>query len=235
MLYYLLNRRWRLFATALALTAVLALTAILWLRVSGVSWADDYFHNIKSMATENKIDDFTSANPIRFMLINLQVPVYSFTGSARSANIVALSAGAFLVMAWSYLIIKGRAHESELLSLGTIAVICLMPVYHRLYDASLLAIPLGWCLSWPTGKLKNVSRVVFLLLVPFLVPGTALLQQLSGQGRVPVGWTSSWWWDRVVMPHQTWVLLLLCFALLYGMSLDTPARPMKWEQRNSKA
>jgi hypothetical protein len=234
-LYYLLNRRWRLFATALALTAVLALTAILWLRVSGVSWADDYFHNIKSMATENKIDDFTSANPIRFMLINLQVPVYSFTGSARSANIVALSAGAFLVMAWSYLIIKGRAHESELLSLGTIAVICLMPVYHRLYDASLLAIPLGWCLSWPTGKLKNVSRVVFLLLVPFLVPGTALLQQLSGQGRVPVGWTSSWWWDRVVMPHQTWVLLLLCFALLYGMSLDTPARPMKWEQRNSKA
>jgi hypothetical protein len=221
-LYYLLHRRWRLFVTALALTAALVLVAILWMRICGVAWAHDYFHNINALVTENKIDDFTSANPIRFMLINLQVPFYSFTGSGRSANILALSAGALLVSVWTYLIARSRVRGSELLALGTIAVIGLMPIYHRLYDASLLAIPLCWCLSWPTGKLKNVARIALFLMVPFLVPGTAFLQQRAGQGRIPVAWTHSWWWDRFVMPHETWTLLLLSLVMLYGMRLEMP-------------
>ena len=220
-LYYLLQRRWRLFATALSFTAALALVAALWLQICGVSWTDDYFHNVKVLAAENRIDDFTSANPIRFMLINLQVPLYSFTGSARSANILALLGGALLVCMWMYVITRRRAQGSELLALGTIAVIGLMPVYHRLYDASLLAIPLCWCVSMSRtiGKLKNVACIALLLMVPFLAPGTALLQQLARRGLVPVSWTHSWSWDCVVMPHETWSLLLLCLVLLYGIKV----------------
>jgi hypothetical protein len=233
-LYYVLHRRWRLLVTALAFTAVLALAAILWLHLHGVSWRQDYFHNLKILATENKIDDFTSANPSRFMLINLQAPLYSFTGSARSANILAWSGGVLLVGAWMYLITrratpgKGarmpvtRGHESrlELLAVGTIGVIGLMSVYHRIYDASLLAIPLCWCIRQRTGELKNTALIALLLMTPFLFPGTALLQQLAAQGRVPVSWTHSWWWDRIVMPHETWTLLLLCLVLLYGIEQD---------------
>jgi hypothetical protein len=217
-LYYLVRRRWRLFGTAIALTAALAMAAILWMWVCGISWQQDYFHNLKVMAAQNKIDDFTSANPIRFMLINLQVPIYSFTGSAHESNILALAAGVLLVAVWIYFVLRDRFEKSELLALSTIAVIGLLPVYHRLYDASILAIPLCWCVSEVTGKLKTVSRIALLLMAPFLIPGTAVLQQLSAEGRIPSTWTQSWWWDRVIMPHQTWLLLLLAVVLLYGLA-----------------
>jgi len=219
-LYYLVRRRWRLFATALTLTMALMLVAVLWMRICGVSWTHDYSHNAEVLLAENKIDDFTSVNPIRFLLINLQVPIYSFTGTAKLSNILALSIGALLVFAWLYWILRNQQRGSELLALGTIAVIGLMPIYHRLYDASLLAIPLCWCLSRPVGKLKKIALTALLVMTPFLVPGPALLQQLAEQGRVPGAWTQSWWWDRIVMPHEPWLLLLLCLILLYGMALE---------------
>jgi hypothetical protein len=219
-LYYLVQRRWRLFAIAIGFTAVLVLTAVLWLRICGVSWTQDYVHNVKVLATENKIDDFTSANPIRFMLINLQVPFYSFTRSATSANIIALATGALLVVIWTCLTLRATPEKAEPLSLATIAIIGLLPVYHRLYDASLLAIPLCWCMIQLTGEMRVVARVALALIAPFLIPGAASLQQLARNGHIPESWLSSLWWEGVVMPHQTWLLVLLVLVLLYGLSRE---------------
>jgi hypothetical protein len=219
-LYYLVRRRWQVFGSALAFTAGLVLIAALWMQLCGVSWAHDYFRNAKGFVTANRIDDFTSANPIRFMLINLQVPFYSFTGNSALSNLLALSAGVLLVAVWLYWIIRNQEHGSELLALGAIALICLMPVYHRFYDAAVLVIPLCWCLSRPPGKLKGIAGTALLLMAPFLVPGTAILQQAALHGRVPDAVIQSWWWTRVVMPHEAWTLLLLCLVLLCGMALE---------------
>jgi hypothetical protein len=217
-LYYLVRRRWRLFASALALTIAFALMAILWMQLCGVAWRQDYFHNIGVLVSANRIDDFSSANPIRFMLINLQVPFYSLTGSASSAHLLAISSGVLLVLVWLYLVYRDRQRKFELLALGAIAAICLMPLYHRLYDAAVLVVPFCWCISRTAGELKNVRRIALLLMAPFLIPGAAVLQQLARQGRIPDALLHSWWWDRVIMPHQTWLLLLLCLVLLFGMA-----------------
>ena len=154
------------------------------------------------------------------MLINLQVPFYSLTGSSSAANVLAFSVGALLVCAWIYLVLRDREPGSELLALGAIAVICLLPVYHRLYDATLLVIPLCWCLSRPADSLKMISRAALFLMAPFLIPGAAVLQQLSNQGQIPNMITQSWWWTRAIMPHETWFLLALCLVLLYGLMLQ---------------
>jgi hypothetical protein len=217
-LYYLVRRRWRLLGTAISLTVVLTLAAILWMQIRGVSWAPDYFHNLKVLAAQNKIDDFTTANPIRFMLINLQVPFYSFTGSASESNMLALAVGTVLIATWIYFVLRDRSERSEMLALSSIAVIGLLPVYHRLYDASMLAIPFCWCVSAASGELRNVARFALVLMAPFSIPGTAILQQLASQGRIPSTWTQSWWWDRVIMPHQTWLLVLLAGTLLVGLA-----------------
>lgn len=216
-LYYLVRRRWRLFFVALGFTIALMLVAAGWMQVCGISWTQDYLHNVKVIATQNRIDDFTSANPIRFLLINLQVPVYSFTHDAWTSNIVALSAGALLTCTWIFLITRERARSAELLALATIAVICLLPVYHRLYDAALLTIPLAWCISEMNGGLRHVAKLALIPLVPFLIPGPALLQQLASRGYIPDKLTHFWWWDDFVMPHQTWALLVLCSILLFGL------------------
>ncbi|HYM79328.1 MAG TPA: glycosyltransferase family 87 protein [Candidatus Dormibacteraeota bacterium] len=220
-LYYLIHRRWRLFVTSVAFTVALVLLAAAWMQVHGVTWVPDYLNNIRFGAARNKIDDFTAANPIRFMLINLQVPFYSFTHDAKSANALALSMGAVLIAIWIVLALRSRAENGELLPLATVAVIGLLPLYHRLYDASVLAIPLCWCLSGASGDLKKIARAALLLMAPFLVPGTALLQQAVRHDRIPDSWTHAWWWDRLVMPHQTWLLLMLSLVLLYGMMLQT--------------
>jgi hypothetical protein len=219
-LYYLINRRWRLFATAIGLTAALALIAIGWMEISGVVWRADYLHNIKVLTAQNRIDDFTAENPIRFLLINLQVPFYSFTQQARSANILAMSMGAVLICVWMYFVLRRGARGSELLALAAIAVIGLMPIYHRLYDASLLTIPLCWCLTPPAGRLKNVATAALILILPFAIPGPAILQQMAQHHRVPDSWTRAWWWDRVLMPHESWLLLALSLVLLYGLALE---------------
>ena len=154
------------------------------------------------------------------MLINLQVPLYSITGQCMVSEYARFVGGRFAGLRVDVPAHKAPRTGSELLALGTIAVIGLMPVYHRFYDAALLAIPLCWCMSSQrTGKLKNVAWIALLLMVPFLAPGTALLQQLAATRPRSRPWTHSWWWDRVVMPHETWTLLLLCLVLLYGIKL----------------
>lgn len=219
-LYYLIQRRWRLFITAITFTALLVLVAVAWMRICGVTWAADYFHNIRVLALQNRIDDFTSANPIRFLLIDLQVPIYSFTGQARSANLIAMSMGAALICVWMYLVLRipaAQRREFELLSVATIAVIGLMPVYHRSYDASVLAIALCWCLTRRGGRLKRVATATLLLMLPFAIPGAAVLQEAADSGRIPPSLTHSWAWERVIMPHQSYFLLAMCIVLLGGL------------------
>ena len=219
-LYYLVWRRWRLFFTAVATTVGLNLVAVLHLWLRGTSWLQGYLSNAKGFVSANNIDDFSTLNPGRFNLINLQVPMFSMTGHSSSANLLAFAVGGCLVCTWLYRMLRGNPHESELLSLGTISIISLLPVYHRIYDAALLAVPLCWCLTRIVGRPKKLAWTALLLMTPFLVPGTAFLQKLAAHGQVSAAVAHSWWWDRVVMPHQTWALLLLSLVLLYGISIE---------------
>jgi hypothetical protein len=236
-LYYLMRGRWKLFATAVATTSGLVLIAVTYLWLRGAAWMQDYFHNAKGFVTANSIDDFSGANPIRFTLINLQVPFFSITSRSSSANLLAFAVGGLLLCAWMYWVARvlaGRNEQGmELLPLGTIAIISLLPVYHRFYDAALLVVPLCWCMTHigmtrfgaaRTGERSNrVAAVALFLMVPFLVPGTAFLQQLAAHGKVPDAVKHSWWWDRIVMPHETWALVLLCLVLLYAIKMRQSA------------
>lgn len=223
-LYYLVRRRWKLFATAVSTTFGLTFVAAIYLWIRGASWIQDYLRNAKGFVTANSIDDFSPANPIRFTLINLQVPFASFTRHS-SANLLAFAVGGVLLLFWLYWIASDNAHRSELLCLGAVAVISLLPVYHRYYDAGLLVLPLSWCLTGRSGRSKTIARIALLLMTPFLVPGTALLQQLAERGKISDAITHSWWWGSIVMPHQTWALLLLSLALLYAIKTPVPRAP----------
>ncbi len=221
-LFYLLRFRWRLFLSAIATTSAITFVAVAWLQIRGVNWLHDYLSNLRGFSTHNTIDDFTDANPIRFLLVNLQVPFYSFTENARSANFLAFSVGAALIAAFIYFCLHNRLNDQPLLALGTIAVISLLPLYHRLYDATLLTIPLAWCFAHPPAYLRPHARLALIPIVPFLIPGSALLDTLMRHSRIPVSWTNSWIWNRFVMPHQSWSLLILSLLLLGALAKKNP-------------
>lgn len=215
--YYLVRKRWRLFSTAVATTLVLNLIAVLYLQLRGASWLQDYLRNARGFVSANHIDDFTTDNPARFTLINLQVPFFSITGHSSSANWLAFGVTLALICAWIYWTIKRKDNVSELLCLGAISAVALLPVYHRFYDASLLAVPLSWCIVNAFGSSKMNARLSLMPMALFLFPGSAFLQQLAVHGRVSDSVIHSWWWNCIVMPHETWAIVLISLVLIHAI------------------
>ena len=218
-LYYLIRKRWRLFTTAVATTLVLNLIAIL--QLHGVTWIQDYLRNARGIVVRNPIDDFTTVNPARFALINLQVPFFSITVSPSLSNWLAFGVVSLLVCVWMYWVIREGEHAPEFLCLGAISAVALLPVYHRFYDAALLAVPLCWCIANVAGDSKLFAKLALPLMTPFLFPGSAFLQQVAAQGRVPVSLTNSWLWNCIVVPHETWALLLMSALLIYAVKASS--------------
>jgi hypothetical protein len=82
----------------------------------------------------------------------------------------------------------------------------------------LLVIPLVWSIRALQGKLKSIASPVLLLILPFLVPGPAMLHQLVLWNHLPESFKDNWWWHSVIMPHQVWVLALLSVCLVYALT-----------------
>jgi hypothetical protein len=218
LVYEVMRRRWHVALVALGLSALITAAGILRLWVSGVNWVGSYLANINKMFATGAINDFTRANPLRFHLLNLQMPIYSLTSSVSAANQITWLIVAALSLAWVRLMWRSRGH-CGLLDLSAIAVIALLPSYHRFVDGLLLMLPLCWCVTVRVKELKAISRLVMFLLLPFLVPGASLLVALAEKGVLPSALVTGRWWDAVLVPHEIWATLCISIALLYAMRL----------------
>ena len=218
LLYYLARRRWRIVGVALGGLALVAAFGLLRLELSHTPWLRNYLHDSHVLLETGILANFTAVNPTRFGLINLQLVLYPIVGNVRAANGVAVTVGGFLLVMW--LVGMRRTTDRadlELLDLSAIAVVSLLPVYHRFYDAALLVLPLCWVFA-SFRKTRVLGTLTLLLMLPFLIPGGTLLETLQHSGRIPSPWASRWWWETIVMPHQVWILFFLSVLLLYEMN-----------------
>jgi len=225
LLYYLLIRRdQRLSAYCSAAIAFVTVVAVGWLGVLGNHWWTDLSANLRWLDVPGTTADFTSANPIRFTMINLQVLVFAIFPSALAANVTAYALSGVLAAAFLGLT-RSQDPATELVEASTVAVLSLLPIYHRSYEAAVVVLPLAWALAKLHSELAPAARISLALVAVFLVPGGALLQRLSSEGVVPRTISSQFWWDPIVMAHQTWALLGLSLVLLYarGSLRDRPA------------
>jgi hypothetical protein len=226
LLYYLLRRRWRICGIAFSLLACMVGIGLLRLELGHTPWIADYFNDNRILLETGVLGNFTAINPTRFGLINLQVALYPILGGARVTNEVCMAIGAILLVAW--IVNTGTLGASrtkldaiqrgdcELLDLSVIAVISLLPVYHRFYDATLLVLPLCWAFV-ALRRTRTAAVISLLVMLPFTIPGGTLLQTKQIEGSIPVALTRHWWWEAVVMPHQVWALLFLSVLLLAEM------------------
>jgi hypothetical protein len=221
LLFYLVRGRWKIFGGAMAVLTGLA--AIAWLRllIPHTPWLTNYLNDSRTLLDTGVLGNFTGINPTRFGLINLQVALYPIIGVAQITNRLAMAIGVLFLVVW--LIISSRRTRQEktfcleVLDISAIAVISLLPVYHRFYDAALLVLPLAWA-SMSFRRHRKIASLSLLLMLPFLVPGGTILQSLQDSGSIPGSLANSWWWNTIVMPHQVWALLLLSMLLLYAMA-----------------
>jgi hypothetical protein len=216
--YYLLRRRWRLSGIAAGVALTTAMLAMARLAISGTPWIQNYRTDNKVLLATGILSDFTERNPIRFSLINLQVLFYAILHHAVAANVLALAISATLFGIWVLLVLRSGSLDA-LLPVGTVAVLSLFPVYHRLYDGFLLVFPLCWSLREFSAPGNKFARGAFLLILPFLAPGGSVLEQLQVRRQIPEAIAHSWYWRCIVMPHQIWFLLLLSLLLLWRMAV----------------
>jgi hypothetical protein len=216
---YLLWKRWRLCGSAAGVVFATAFLALVRLAIGGTPWLENYRMDNKVLLATGILSDFTERNPIRFSLINLQVLFYALLRHSALANTLAFAVSAILFGIWLVVMLRrGSKNNDALLTLSTLAVLSLFPVYHRFYDAFLLIFPLCWSLREISGPRNKFAWWAFLLMLPFLVPGGSALEQLQASGKIPRAIVDSWWWTAIVMPHQIWFLLFLSLLLLWCMA-----------------
>jgi hypothetical protein len=219
LLYYLSRRRWRVFGLTLAGLSLLAGLGLLRLGLGHTPWLGNYLNDNHILLETGILANFTPINPTRFGLINLQVVLYPMVESVNMANRLAVSIGALFLVVWGVGTWRRRVQgDFELLDLSAVAILSLLPIYHRFYDATLLVLPLCLAFSW-FRKARLFGSLCLLLMLPFLIPGGTLLETMQASGHIPLRFASRWWWETIVMPHQVWMLFFLSILLLVEMNI----------------
>ena len=224
--FYLLRRRWRLTGVVAGVFSATAILAMARLAIGGSPWFQNYRIDNKVLLVSGILADFTERNPLRYSLINLQVLFYAMLRDRISANIFALVISAILFGIWLWLLLRrGIRNSDALLAVSTLAVLSLLPIYHRFYDAYLLIFPLCWSVREFSGSQRRLARGAFLLMLPFLVPGGTALEHLSHSAGFSESITRSWYWLCIVMPHEIWFLIALSWQLLRSMAHPSSLLP----------
>lgn len=204
MVFEIANKRWRRIFSACGVLGIMSLVA---LSRMPSGWLHSYQENLRYFFAIGDVNDFTTRNPSRFDLLNLQPMLYFVTRAYALTNILSWAiAGGLLVLWWRHRRLLGDA------SLASIVLIGLLPVYQRTYNAGVIALLLPYAISrWPEikGKLLIAGCGVF------LIPGPGILATLHQRYSISDNvWNNSWWFNLIVGPHSTWGILLMIVVLL---------------------
>jgi Glycosyltransferase family 87 len=210
--YYLVRRDWAIVLTGTGLTIAIAALGAVRLLFSGVHYAASYRSAVVAIMSRGAINDFTTANPMHYQLLNLQMPLFSLTANMFFAQVMAWAAAAVLFAIWFRYSVRDPKHW--LLQLSTLSVIALLPVYHRFVDAVLLVLPLCWVFSASADRCRKLRFCAGLLAAIFILPGPALLTVLADRNVFFATLTRLRVWDAVLIAHQAWALFGLAVVLV---------------------
>lgn len=209
--YALLRGSWTtLMVAALELAVITGAAA---LRLHGVPWVSGFLAN-NALLLSNSGMDVIKWSSAQQQFVNLQYLGFFLSDSVRLVSWTSWLVSGALVAAWMACVVRRRHQPMTLLELSTAVVLSLLPIYHRVYDAALLILPLAWALSQTSVLTRRHRQVTLLCISPFFVPGSTILELQIQAGRIPAAMTDAWWWRAFVLPHQVWALLVMSIALL---------------------
>lgn len=209
--YALLRGRWTTLAVAAVELAVITGAAAL--RLHGVPWVSGFLAN-NALLLSNSGMDVIRWSDAQQQFVNLQYLGFFLSDNARLVAWTSWLVGGAFVGTWMVCVVRRRQQPMSLLELSTAVVISLLPIYHRVYDAALLVLPLAWALSQTSPATRRHRVITLLCVVPFFAPGSTILELQIQAGRIPAEIVGAWWWRAFVLPHQVWALLIMSIALL---------------------
>jgi hypothetical protein len=168
---------------AMAITAALALPAILWVASVSPQWPREFRANLNALSAHGSVNDpgpdsltFRSADTV----ISLQSSFSLIRDEPRFYNAASFLTCGLLLLAGATRVLKSRfTKQNAWIALAAIAPLSMLPVYHRAYDAKLLLLAVPACaLLWREGgSLKWLAGVMTTLAIASTsdVPVTLLL------------------------------------------------------------
>jgi Glycosyltransferase family 87 len=159
--------------------------ALVGLQLGGTPWFNSWLSSLHEVGRPGGMNDFAADNPYRISLLNLQMVFGSFLTNRMLINALsAASAGLLAILLLGY-IRRNQRNRDELLILAIAAAICLLPVYHRLYDALLLTLVAAWTLKHWNAAEPLIPRVVAAILVTcFVLPPVSFGNQTLLHGLI---------------------------------------------------
>jgi hypothetical protein len=213
-IYALVSRnRIKVITPAIA-TAILLLFLTIIPQHGRTLWWKSFLANNQSMFAPGAVDDFSTANPLHFHMVNLQAALFPILQNRALTQIGAGLVFGVLLAFWCRAV--RRDGQLGLLDLAILASAALLPVYHRFTDAGLLLVPVAWALRemQDKGERRGFAAGCLLLASPFLLPGATMLHEFSGRSEILQNLSRSRLWDWFILPHECWLILMLCVVLL---------------------
>lgn len=236
-LFFFIPGKRRVGVTAsLILCAVLAILLVK-IQIDHINSLQGWFANIRSVAQPGGMDDFGLDNSERYHMLNFQL---LFAAMFRNRTLVDLmSLGISLALAAILLFrmtqssdkaiekragiitpTPGRGRLDILRCLAAAAPLCLLPVYHRYYDAVMLIFTLAWVVREsvrprPAPALAAGAILFFCFMTPMsIAPRLAEHLPVSANSMV----------NLFLIPFRVWALAALTLIVLFDDKPGTVKR-----------
>jgi hypothetical protein len=218
-MYYLVLRRLKIAGVASLVAAAIWAVAIGAMSVSHVHWVAGWSQSVAATTRLGGVNDYGWTNRFRDEIIDLKMLLIGVFHNPLALR--AAVGGVTIVLLACY--VGGFARRrpatsrDQLLALAALSALCLLPVYHRVYDAAIFTTALAWGLAELDGPRRGAAGAVLVAMTVFLIPFDSVkslgsrLHRLSALGQ-------SWWWQTLVVPHYAWGVLATAIVLLAVMA-----------------
>jgi len=215
----LLVGKWRPAVWAGAVVLAILGLSVLRMHLAGVDdWLTAWQANVQVFTQSNEPGDATWGAKLRWQLINLAPVLFSFTGSAAVVQFVSVGFTLAVLGTVAALHHRAAARPSLLGLFAILAVLTLLPVYHRYYDAAMLIVPFIWAVAALRTPARRWAVAALAVMAVFMVPSSTLVHHLAVWGNIPPALADSFAWQAVVKLHQNYLLI----ALLVIVTLTWP-------------
>jgi hypothetical protein len=186
MLYFILGRS-RVACWGLGIFLGILLIALAGLQLGGTPWLSSWAAALHEVSRPGGLNDFAAGNSDRHQLLNLQMIFSGFLSDRLLINALSLSAASALALVLLFYIRVHQPGSDELLILAIASAICLLPIYHRIYDAVLLTIAATWAVKHLNDARPAIPRLVAaILVVCFMLPPVSFGKQPLIHGLLPL-------------------------------------------------
>jgi hypothetical protein len=141
---------------SLLITAVLGLSAFMWVSHVAPHWMEDWRYNMSVISAPGGINEpgptsLTGSTP--GMVIDLQAAISIFRDDPRVYNTISYVVCGALLLVWSVRTLRSRfSQQGAWLALAAIAPLTMLITYHRPWDAKLILLTIPACaMLWAEG------------------------------------------------------------------------------------